>query len=59
MRYEYECTECQQEFECDHAINAVLKECPLCHRKHCLKRLISNRGGFILKGKNWEKKDGY
>lgn len=58
MIYEYKCSMCQNEFEQEQKItDKSLKECPKC-KKEGLQRLIS-KSTFILKGKNWEKKDGY
>lgn len=53
MTYEYMCTECKHEWELEQRIteDAVTK-CPKCKKK-AAKRLISNSGGFRLKGGGW------
>lgn len=58
ITYEYKCKNCDYEFKAEHSINYKVQICPHCN-KDTLIRLISNRGGFILKGNNWEKKNGY
>lgn len=60
MTYEYKCTNenCNHEWTQEQRISEdSLKYCPKCQQETA-KRLISNSGGFILKGSGWFK-DGY
>jgi putative FmdB family regulatory protein len=51
--YEYLCTVCNHEFECEQSIkDDPLEECPKCMVAG-LKRVINNQSGFILKGGGW------
>lgn len=53
MTYEYKCTKCKAEWELEQKITEdALKICPYCG-KEAAKRLISNGGGFRLKGGGW------
>jgi putative FmdB family regulatory protein len=48
--YEYECSDCNHEFEAFQSITAdPLTECPAC-KKNAAKRRISGGGGLIFKG---------
>jgi len=55
MTYEYLCTntECQHGWEVSQKITeAPIKICPKCGEESA-KRLISSKGGFVLKGGGW------
>jgi putative FmdB family regulatory protein len=52
ITYEYKCTECEHEFEIKQKIvDDKLTTCPKCE-KETLEKVISNAGGFSLRG-NW------
>ncbi len=60
MTYEYLCklTDCQARWEVSQKItDAPIKICPECGEESA-KRLISTKGGFVLKGGGWYA-DGY
>jgi len=58
MTYEYQCRSCGHQWEEDQRITEAPKtHCPSCEKEAAM-RLIS-KSAFILKGKNWESKDGY
>jgi len=53
MKYEYQCSHCQQNYEICHSMSEPAKTtCPECGNK-TLKRLISGGYGFLLKGQGW------
>ncbi len=48
--YEYECKNCEHEFETMHSIlKKALKKCPKCNKNQLI-RLISGGGAVIIKG---------
>lgn len=51
--FEYQCQDCNEQFEEFHSINHVIEECPKCQNKN-VKKLISS-GNFILTGSGWAK----
>lgn len=53
MTYDYICEKCKHEWEMEQSIkDAPIKICPKCNEAFA-KRLISNKGGFILNGGGW------
>lgn len=56
--YLYHC-EKHGEFEQEHSISHVLKECPLCQKENLQseppRRLINSENSFILNGGGWAK----
>jgi len=59
MKYDYVCKNCGAESEADQRISdRPLKKCGECG-KMALVRVITGGAGFILKGQNWEAKEGY
>lgn len=58
LTYEYECEACGSHFIVEQKISEEpYKKCWNCGELK-LKRLIAG-SSFVLKGQNWEKKDGY
>ena len=58
MTYEFQCQRCNVEWEIERRItDDSLVYCPECG-SCAVKRLISNRGNFALKGDGWYQ-DGY
>ncbi len=56
--YEYHCKACDQDFEAFQSITAEpLKECPSCHRKGKVERMISGGAGIIFKGSGFYETD--
>jgi putative FmdB family regulatory protein len=56
--YDYACDSCGHAFERTHGVNEeISKKCPACSRRK-VRRMISSKGNFVLKGNGWYK-DGY
>lgn len=58
MTYDYQCIVCAHKWTVEQRITEEpLKSCPAC-KQETARRLISGKGGFVLRGTGWEK-DGY
>jgi len=58
MTYSYKCTDCGHKWDAQQKITEdAHRDCPVC-KKPTAKRLISGKGGFVLKGGRWYR-DGY
>ena len=58
MTYDYLCSSCGLEFDVEQKItDQPVSNCPKCSSEN-VRRVISNEGGFVLKGSRWSK-DGY
>ena len=56
--YEYECSQCGKTFDEYQSITApALQDCPLCHSKKTLQRLIGKGGGILFKGSGFYETD--
>ena len=56
--YDYHCSTCNKDFEHFQSITAEpLTECPLCHKKGKVQRLISGGAGIIFKGSGFYETD--
>lgn len=59
MKYDYKCKNCGHIWEEDQKISDPKTEiCPECGEKSA-ERMITNSGGFILKGSGWFNSGGY
>jgi len=59
LTYTYRCIECDHQFETKQSIkDDPLTDCPECG-KPTLKKIITQTGGFQLKGSGWFKSGGY
>ena len=59
IKYYYECSDCNKKYYLLQRITeSSIKKCITCGGLGA-KRMLDGAPEFLLKGKNWEKKDGY